>query len=319
MRSYILADAETFVLEDIPIPQIEKTEVLIRVTLCGTCHSEYYGWKSGCDAGKRYGHEAVGVVAAVGSEVHDFVCGDRVTGVLWEAFSEYVKAPHENLVKIPDGVTDEQAILEPWACLLSGVERMPIHIGDRMGVVGAGFMGLGLMQLAQCKGVSKIIAIDPREEARENALRFGASEVYTPEQIPEEYLLGEWSGDIFSRGIELVAEVTGCAAALETASKLVGVHGVLSIAGYHHTGGCRQIDMDLWNWKAFTVINAHERRFNCEIRDMQALLRMIEAGQLDTAKLLTHAYEFKDIGQAFADMERKPKGYIKGYVRVGEN
>ena len=52
---------------------------------------------------------------------------------------------------------------------------------------------------------------------------------------------------------------------------------------------------------------------------MQALLRMIEAGRLDTAKLLTHAYEFKDIGQAFADMERKPKGYIKGYVRVGEN
>ena len=40
MRSYILADAETFVLEDIPIPQIEKTEVLIRVTLCGTCHPE---------------------------------------------------------------------------------------------------------------------------------------------------------------------------------------------------------------------------------------------------------------------------------------
>ncbi len=303
-------------IRDFNMPEIGEEEVLIKVRVCGTCHSEYYGWESGSEIGKRFGHEAVGIAERVGSRVNGIRPGERVTGVLWEAFAEYVKADWRDLTVIPDGISDVQAILEPWACLMSGAERVPLAIGDRVAIVGAGFMGLGFLQLMLLKGASDIIVIDHRPEALKNARRFGATETYLPNQIPENYFLTEWNDDIFDRGIPIVGEVTGNAEALELAGNLVGVHGTLAIAGYHHTGGKRPIDMNLWNWKAFTAINAHERRYSYDIKYMRAMLRMIQAGRMDTGDFITNKYSFDEINQAFRDMEEKPDGYIKGYVEI---
>ena len=316
MKAYILNGSEQFVLKDIEIPTLKEEEVLIKVSVCGMCHSEFYGWKTGSEKGKILGHEAVGIIVEKGERVEGFEIGDRVTGVIWEAFAEYTKASYHNIVKIPDSISNKQAILEPWACLMSGAERVPVHLGDVAVVVGTGFMGLGFMQLMQLKGVSKVIGVDTRNEALEMAEKFGATEVYHPEELPEKYILDRWENNIFEKGVPIVAEVTGEEKALQMASKIVGVHGTLAIVGYHHIGGARAIDMNLWNWKAFTAINAHERRYDYDIRYMKAMIQLIEAERIDTGKYITHAYGFEELNQAFADMGEKPNGYIKGYIRI---
>lgn len=316
MNAYVLEGAKQLAIRQVPMPQICDDEVLIKVSVCGTCHSEFPGWLTGSEVGKRYGHEAVGVVEQVGKNVKKFVPGDRVTGMLFQAFAQYTKAPWWDLVKVPAGVSDLSAILEPWSCLFSGAERLPVRLGDRAGLVGAGYMGLGFMQLLLLKGVSDMVAVDTREDALENALRFGATQAYLASQVPTRYIVDTWDAGIFDRGLDIVVETSGNAGALDLAGRMVGVHGALAIAGFHNSGGKRVIDMELWNWKGFEAINAHERRFQRNLQYMEAALRLIQAGKLDTQRFMTHAYGFSELNRAFADMGDKPKGYIKGYVII---
>lgn len=116
--------------------------------------------------------------------------GDRVTGLGGGAFKEYIVMQAEKTVHVPDCLKDEDAISEPLACLLSAAMKLPIEtLGDPVAVVGCGYMGLGMISLFRAMGYGKITAIDKRPEALENALRFGATEVFTPDTIPEEYIM----------------------------------------------------------------------------------------------------------------------------------
>ena len=94
---------------------------------------------------------------------------------------------------------------------------------------------------------------------------------------------------------------------------MTGVHGILSIVGWH-TGGMRSLDIGLWNWKAITVVNAHERRSDNLVRCMEAGLYLIATDKLDMTSLITHTYSLDEVDKAFADLENKPEGYIKGVV-----
>lgn len=317
MKACVIAGKEKLQIVDCPVPQIEDDEVLIRVERCGTCFSEFPLWKQGTEQGKRIGHEPVGIVEKVGSRVSRFVPGERVTGMFYEAFAEYTKAPERNVIKVPDSLSTCEGIGEPLSCLMSGVQRTPLEMGDTLAVVGCGFMGNGFLQLMRLRGAGKIIGIDLRPEALENARRFGANETYLPQEVPACYLVDTFNDRIFLDGVDVAAEVSGTAEGLALAGVMPRAHGTLDIVGYHQSGGLREVDMKMWNWKAMTVINAHERRDSRHIQYMAAAMRLIEAGQLDIAGMYTHEYALDDINQAFRDMENKPHGYIKGSVRIG--
>ena len=117
--------------------------------------------------------------------------------------------------------------------------------------------------------------------------------------------------------MDIVAEASGGAASLELAGKMVRPHGTLSIVGYHQSGGRREIDMNLWNWKAISVINAHERRIQVQMGYCAEAVRLIQAKQLQVKDMMTHMYSLEDLNKAFSDMKEKPAGYIKGYIRFG--
>jgi threonine dehydrogenase-like Zn-dependent dehydrogenase len=178
-------------------------------------------------------------------------------------------------------------------------------------IIGCGFMGLGLIQLVASRGVREILAIDVREVALENALRFGADRAVLPEAVDPQDKVVAW--EQMGQGMDVVFETTGVQAALTLAGEMTKVHGVLSIVGFH-TGGTRTVDVNLWNWKAITVISAHERRDDYLLRCMEASLGLIAAGKLDLASLVTHTLALDEVDRAFADMEDKPEGLIKGVV-----
>ena len=76
--------------------------------------------------------------------------------------------------------------------------------------------------------------------------------------------------------------------------------------------------MKLWNWKAITVINAHERRNMMQMEFMRQALTMFENRKIDVKPMMTHEYPLEEINTAFREMKEKPEGYIKGYVRIGK-
>ena len=297
-----------------PTPAPAANQVLVEIERCGVCASELHPWLDGPGAQpRRLGHEPVGVVRAIGDWVTNVQIGDRVTGLFKGAFSDICLAHADEILPVPPTVATEAALGEPLACLVNAQRRTRIELADRVAVVGLGYMGLGFLQLLKLRGPRRIIAIDVREDAREAACRYGADEAYHPAKVPESYRLtrfADWNSD---RGIDVVVEASGTQSGLTLAGEMVRAHGVLSILGFHQ-GGARTVDMEMWNWKAIDVVNAHVRRKADLMESMRIGLELLAAGKLDFASLVTHRFSVDAVDEAFAALRTKPEGYIKAVV-----
>jgi threonine dehydrogenase-like Zn-dependent dehydrogenase len=187
-------------------------------------------------------------------------------------------------------------------------------------------MGLGMISLFKVMGYGDIVAIDLRQEALANALKFGATEAYHPADLPEGYKL-DWPAiggadltrdghavDIFNIGFQNVVEFAGTESALQLAGNMVCAHGRLGIGGFHNDGP-RTIDYALWNFKALTTVNCHERRIMWEVDLSQRCLAMLSKGLWQFTGLAHHVYEMDEFDKANEDMEAHRDGFIKGLVR----
>jgi threonine dehydrogenase-like Zn-dependent dehydrogenase len=312
--SQLVAPQQSAVVEE-AAREPGESEVLIRIGTCGVCASELHPWMDGVsNYPYRFGHEPVGVVERVGPGVDGLAEGDRVTGLFQKAFSDLCIVREEEILRVPEGVADESALGEPLACLVNAQRRTPIQLADRVALIGLGYMGLGMLQLMKLRVPSKIVAIDIREEARVKARELGADEVYHPSDVPEEYFLTEFQDWDSERGLDVVVEASGSQPGLTLAGKLVRAHGVLSILGYHQ-GGDRQVDVQMWNWKAIGVVNAHVRRREDLMESMRIGLALEEKGLIDLGGLVTHRFGLDEVDQAYAALRDKPSGFIKAVVR----
>ena len=307
-------------------PSIGDNQLLVKVTYTGMCHSELYPWLH-AKKGTVLGHEAIGVVADKGRNVQNFKIGDRVTGLGGGGYKEYIVMEQDKTCHVPDHLKDEDAIAEPLACLLSAVQKMNIELlGDSIAVVGAGYMGLGMISLFKAMGYGNIVAVDYREEARENALKYGATQVFHPDELPSLYRL-DWDNikepdltrdghktDIFNIGFKNVMEFTGTQDGLALAGEMASAHGRLGIGGYHNDGS-RNIDYQLWNFKALTTINCHERRIEYEAQLCKRCMELLSSGLWKFTGVTRHIYDLEDFDEAQYDMMNHKNGFIKGAVR----
>jgi threonine dehydrogenase-like Zn-dependent dehydrogenase len=256
----------------------------------------------------------MGEVVAARPEVTRLSEGDRVTGLFQGAYADVCLAKEAELLPVPDGVSEENALGEPLACLVNAQRRTPVELADQVAVIGLGYMGLGILQLLTLRGPSRIVAIDVREEARAAAMALGADESYHPSQLPDEYRLtnsSDWDSD---RGFDVVVEGSGTQPGLTLAGEMVRAHGVLSILGYHQ-GGPRQVEVRMWNWKAIDVVNAHVRRLADLMESMRIGLELTAKGLIDLGALVTHRYSLDEVDRAYTDLQQKPPGFIKAVVR----
>lgn len=291
-------------------PRPRPGEVLVRVEASGVCASELRDWETGRGAPQRMGHEATGSVVALGPGVTSWRAGDRVTGLMGQAYAQLVVARADLLLSVPDAVACEAALGEPIACLVNAARRTPVGLGDRVAIVGLGFMGLGMLQLIGLRGPSDVLAIDTREEALAVARALGAGDARTPDRLDRADMAGDRDADA---GFEVVVEASGTQPGLDLATRLVRQHGTISIVGYHQ-GAPRLVDMQAWNYKAIDVVNAHVRRDADRMSSMAAGLRLIASGTLDLGGLITHRYPLADVDRAFADLAAKPSGFIKAVI-----
>ena len=299
---------------DVEIPKPKAGELLVKLVYTGMCRSEWYPWSTAA-AGLRLGHEPMGVVAEVGEGVAGFRVGDRVTG-LGPGYAEYGVMNAAHTVHVPDALADEDAVAEPLGCLLSGAARVPLQTpGDPVAVVGAGYMGLGMISLLKMRGAGRIVAVDPRPEARENALRYGATEVLSPEEVPDEYqvIVAKFER-IFEKGFATVVEFAGEQEALTLAAKMVCAHGTLCLGGYHNDCD-RTVDVKLLNIKALNICNIHERRVDYLTHCCRNALELLAAGTWDFKGLTSNIYTMEEFDRAFTDMDEKPPKFVKALVR----
>ena len=324
MKASVLEAPQRSVVQEVPDPAPGEGEVLVQVKACGICASEFSTW-AGTNREAVYpqilGHEASGVVMETGDRVTGVEVGQHVAMLppgsgqrgdnLNGGLAERTIVPHTHVTTIPPGIEFSEAIVEPVGCLISGVERTRLRLADRVAVIGCGFMGLTLIQLLRLRGPKEIVAVDMRQEALDNANRFGADEAWLVEDINARGMLHH--GGRWDTGFDAVYETAGTQSSLDLATTMTRVHGQLSIVGFH-SDGFRTVDVGQWNLKALTVINAHEKRNGYLLECMRAGLDLIATGQLDMSSLITHRFRLDQVDRAFAAMRDKPEGFIKGVI-----
>ncbi len=305
--------------------QIETTRVLepqtgeVRVRLegCGVCASNLAVWEGRSwfeyprEPGSP-GHEGWGVVDAVGEEVTDLEVGTRVAMISGHAYAQFDIAARDAIVPLPRELDDRVFPGEPLGCVMNIFERAQIEPHHRVAVVGAGFLGLLLAQLASRSGAS-VVVLSRRPYALDVARSMGAAEVFETENAwaARERALAASDG----RGYDRVIEAVGHQEALDLASALAAEYGRLVIAGYHQDGP-RQVDMQQWNWRALDVINAHERATARYVEGVRRAVSAVLSGRIDPFPLLTHELAMSQLDEAFELTRSRPDGFIKAVLRT---
>jgi threonine dehydrogenase-like Zn-dependent dehydrogenase len=267
-------------------PPLGPDDVLVRIEGCGVCASSLPVWE-----GRPWfeyplapgapGHEGWGVVAAVGEEVRGLQPGARVAVLSGHAFAELDVAPAEHCVPLPPELDGQPAPAEALGCAVNVFGRCGVRPGERVAVVGVGFLGSLLVQL--CDGAGAEVA-----------------RVRRADEPPQE-------------SFDCVIEAAGTQAALDAASRLVAERGRLVIAGFHQDGP-RTIDLQSWNWRGLDVVNAHERDPARYVEGMREAVALVASGRIEPAPLYTHRFPLERLADAFETTRRRPPGFAKALV-----
>lgn len=264
MKALVLEEYMNLVYSDVPNPEISDYEVLIRVKACGICGSDVHGMDG--STGRRIppiimGHEASGVIEAIGKSVSNWSPGDRVTfdstiyplddwytlnghynlsdnrkvlGVSpgeyrkHGAFAEYVSVPQHILYRIPDNVHFEQAaMVEPVAVALHSVSLSGIQLGDTAVVVGVGMIGIFIVKLLKLSG-AKVIAVDLDESKLIHAKKSGADFILNAKDEDLEKKVKDLCN---GRGADFAFEAVGITATVNTAVLSVRKGGTVVLVG----------------------------------------------------------------------------------------
>jgi L-iditol 2-dehydrogenase len=243
MKALLLSEYKHLSITDLPRPILGPGEVMIRVAACGICGSDVHGYDG--SSGRRIppivmGHEAAGVLAAVGEGVTGYRVGDRVTfdstvycgkcefcqrgevnlcdrrqvvGVSCSdyrragAFAEYVTVPERILYRLPDGLSfSDAAMLEAVSVAIHAVRVANVTGGEAALVIGAGMIGLLILQAAKASGCSRVFVTDIDATRLELARSLGADAVIDSSR---ESLAARVERLTAGRGVDVALEAVG--------------------------------------------------------------------------------------------------------------
>jgi L-iditol 2-dehydrogenase len=216
MRASVLDSAHALRLEERAVPSPAADEVLIKVGAVGVCGSDVHYFREGrigdfvVEQPMVLGHEAGGMIVAVGAVVDPARIGQRVsiepqrscrvcsycksgeynlcpeiefyaTPPIDGAFAQYVTIQADFAYEIPDSMSDNAAaLLEPLSVGIAAVQKAKITVGSSVLIAGAGPIGIIAAQVAKAFGAERVIVTDPAPGRRELALRLGATYAYDP-------------------------------------------------------------------------------------------------------------------------------------------
>jgi len=315
MHAGVIAAPGQAALQTLAPPEPAAGQVLLRLEGSGVCASSLPLWE-----GRDWfqypqppgapGHEGWGVVAAVGDGVDGLAVGDRVAALSYRAHAEYDIAAADAVVKLPAALAGTAVPGEPLGCAANIFERSDIRAGQAVAIVGIGFLGALLTQLAVHAG-ARVIALSRRQFSLDFARACGAQHTLL---LDDHWKVIERVKALTDgRFCERVIEATGLQWPLDLAGELTAERGRLVIAGYHQDG-LRQVNLQLWNWRGIDVVNAHERDPQRYVGGIRRAVGWLQEGVLDPEPLYTHRLPLDRLGEALELTRTRPDGFMKALV-----
>ena len=344
MLAYTYVSYGKFELKEKPKPVLQhERDAIVRVTLASICTSDLHikhGSVPKAVPGITVGHEMVGVVEQIGTAVDTVQPGDRVV-VNVETFcgacffcrhgwvnnctdpnggwalgcridggqAEYVRVPYadQGLTKIPDSVTDEQALLVGdvlatgyWAAQISEIKPR-----DTVLIIGAGPTGVCTLQCVRLKAPKRIIVCDKDPQRL----------TFVKEQYPEvlttrpEYVLDMVHRYSDHGGADVVLEVAGSQETFRMAWECARPNAIVTVVALYD--GPQTLPLPEMYGKNLIFKTGGVDGCNCA-----ETLKMIQEGKLDTTPLITHTYPLEKIEEAYELFEKRRDGVIKVAIKI---
>jgi len=326
MRAAMLYGVRDLRLKDIEVRRVEAEEVLARIRAATTCGTDLKIFQRGyvekvIKLPTVFGHEWAGDVVEVGEGL-DWpkkgmriragnsapclrcsmcqrgkynLCEDMIW--LWGAYAEYIKVPARmvlvNAQEIPEHVSyEEGAMVEPLACVLHGVERAGVKLGDTVAIIGAGPIGLMHLLTVKKLGAEKALVIDLVEERLDMAAELGADETINAAKADAVQAVRRLTGGY---GADVAIEAIGLPVTWEQALKLARKGGTVLEFGGCAPGTEIKVDAEALHYGELTVLGA----FHATPTHFKKALNMIASKVIDVKPLKTRTMQLEEIAEAF--------------------
>ncbi|WP_337268387.1 MDR/zinc-dependent alcohol dehydrogenase-like family protein [Oryzifoliimicrobium ureilyticus] len=315
MEAIVVTGPGTIELVSQSLPEPGQGQVRVTLEGCGVCASNLTPW-AGPDWMKfptepgGLGHEGWGRIDAVGEGVIGLAVGDRVASLTHHAYATHDIADEDMVVKLPAELNGRPFPGEPLGCAMNIFNRSSIQKGHTVAIIGIGFLGALLTQLAKAAG-ARVIAISRRGYSLSVAERMGADILIPMEDHWQ--IIEEVRRITDGKFCDCVIEAVGKQWPLDLAAELTRERGRLVVAGYHQDGP-RQINMQLWNWRGIDVINAHERDPATYMQGMRQAIDAVMEGRLKPDDLYTHHFPLEKLDEALNATRDRPDGFLKALV-----
>ena len=347
MKAFVMKGLDRVGFVDKPIPKPGPNDAIVKTTRALICTSDSHTVHGaiGPREDLTLGHEAVGVVHQVGSEVKLFKPGDRVlVGAItpdwgdlasqaghssqsgaalggWKfanikdgVFAEYfhVNDADANMALTPGAVSDDTAVYccDMMSTGFMAAENADIPIGGTVAVFALGPVGLMAVAGARLRGAGLVIGVDSVPARQELARKYGADLIVNQAKEDAVARIMEITG---GRGVDSAIEALGANEAFQNAVKVTKPGGTISNAGYHGKGDFVNIPRVEWG------VGMAEKTIRTGLCPggrlrMERLLQILQAKRLDPTSMTTHRFQFSQLEKAFEVMDKKLDGVIKPLI-----
>ncbi|MFX0098583.1 MAG: zinc-binding dehydrogenase [Candidatus Hodarchaeota archaeon] len=345
MRRLYIPSVKKVVIEDVPDWEPGENEVQVNISYCGICGSDVHAYKGlhpFVPVPAWPGHEGSGIVSKLGpgAEKSGLAVGDKVTFepnlVCGECYNckvgryniceklkvmgcqtkgmlaDYFVAPMEKIVKIPNDMSlKDAAMTEPLSVGLHAVRRAGVKVGDHVVIIGAGTIGLSVLQFVKLAGATTILAVDLIEDRLDVARKLGATHVANASILSaSEYL--EKNPDLMGyEGVDIVFECVGNEPAMNECIKIARKGGKIIVMG---------VFGKLVN--DFNAAWVQDREFNIigslmyTMRDVKDTIDAIYKGRVNVEPMITSVLDLDEGAKAFELADKDTKNQLKVMVKV---
>lgn len=351
MKAFVMQGIGRVAFMDKPVPEPGPNDAVVRTTRALVCTSDVHTMRGAVGDRKdlTLGHEAVGVVHRLGSEVRGFQVGDRVAvsaitpcfrcedcqrghpsqcgqmlggwkfanikdGTLAEYF--HVNDARANLARIPDEIPDDLAVYaaDMMSTGFMAAENAEIPLGGTVAIFAQGPVGLMATVGARLLGAGLIIAVESVPDRIKLATHFGADAVVDFSKLDPQEAIRRMTG---GRGVDAAIECLGEQATFEACVEATRPGGTISVAGYFGHGDSVSIPRIAWG------LGMGEKTIRTGLcpggsERMGRLLRLIATKRVDPGPLTTHRFRFDEVGRAMKLMETKEEGILKPLITFGD-
>ncbi|WP_224333730.1 zinc-dependent alcohol dehydrogenase family protein [Haloprofundus halobius] len=328
MKAATLTDARTVEISERERPEPDADELLVAINACGICATDLHMYSGSLTVEYPMvpGHESAGEVVAAGEGVEEYREGDRVAinpsvpcndcracksgrenlcrdltsiggaakHIVDGAFAEYVCVPAGNVEEIGEMDYRTAAFAEPLGCCINGVDQVDLTSGETVVVIGAGAIGLLLVQLFRTSGAGTIVVSEPVDERREAALEVGADHALDPTEEEPATVVPDLVGEV-----DIAVEAVGVPELIEQAYSLTGPGGRTLVFGVPP----EDATVELSPFDLFSAEREVVGTYSLTPDTFARAVTLLQNGRIDVDTLVTDEFGLNGLQEGFDQME----------------